>query len=904
MRIKTTPSTEYAIREVKQPYVLDSEVKVLGQGPREYDLAYCIVGEAPGYDEVQRRQPFVGKSGDKLNMGLARAGINRLKCWVTNAITVRPPQNKIKSDEGREAIEAEREEFWQEVAYIVRERGVRIFLALGNTAIQMLNIPGVISKVRGSVVAMNLENRAPVAEGQADFFVVPTYHPAYILRNGFYSRNEMNVSLYQIWYMDIEKAKQLHQDNHTLRRRNFNWDPTVEDVSVFVADAIRTQALVALDLETDGLDPRKDNIVCIGLAMHDSGGISIRLRDARNTFHYEPSLIEWIFFEIQKLLDEAWGFVLQNAKYDLKWLLMKGFKFDWSKLKHDTMVMAHTISPELPLNLGFISSIYARTAYWKENTNWEEGSIYQRDPQELGEYNIQDCTVLHECLPGMLQELNSIGASGLYHNEALPMIKPVTQMEINGTPWDETTKKKIGTRIKDELPELEQRMRKVANLPDEFEFKASHLMVALFKTVPSLLSRAPAELEACKNKNTKKYKTAYDKVQVLQKTPKGIWDYSERVFKPSTTESGTISVNEESRTRLMGAALRRRQYLEGIKHPTKQHTMELADIEKLLTFLSLYNRHAGLTKLMTTYMKYKAGSDKRIHPNWKNAGTATGRLSCTSPNLMNLPKPNGDEDDVGGDFRECVKAPEDFKLVTPDYSMLEVGTVAYESGDPNLVEIFEHKLNQHDINTKILFGIDEKHPQWKVGRKAAKIFQFGMLNYGGSERSIYNKVREAAPELGLTFEAFQQAGRNYFKVNHVYSKWRDEIQEQGITTRKVTSAFGRVRVFYGPTYDVKKEALNFPCQSAAASIINRATIRIDNRMEQEFPQCELILQIHDQLVFLVPDEQVAEFSQFVCQEMERPVEIYGTLRTFPVDIEVGQDLKNLQSLESYLKQTS
>lgn len=273
--------------------------------------------------------------------------------------------------------------------------------------------------------------------------------------------------------------------------------------------------------------------------------------------------------------------------------------------------------------------------------------------------------------------------------------------------------------------------------------------------------------------------------------------------------------------------------------------------------------------------------------------------NCKNPNLMTLPKPNDEAEgpDWGGMFRACVKAPPHFKVVSADYAMLEVGTVAYESNEPNLIKIFEAKLSQHDINAKTLFGIDETHKNWKAARQAAKVFQFGSLNYGGGDNTVYSQMVEKAPELGLTMAQFKRAKENYFAANPEYARWKARVQQRALNERMGENAFGRKRVFYGQAHSIEKEALNFPCQSAAASIINRATIRIVDRLEVEFPIVELILQIHDQLVFLVPDYQIDSFCRMLKEEMERPVRFYEKERVFPIEIEIGDDFQNLTKWE-------
>jgi uracil-DNA glycosylase family 4 len=904
MRIKQTQAMEYAIREPQDPYLLDSETKVWGQGSAAYDLRLCLVGEAPSATDEREEKPFTGREGDLVRKAMAVGGTSWLRVWITNAINERPNRaGKLNTEEAKEALKAQKKEFWEEMKHVVKERGVKTFMALGDVAMQMFNIPGRINTMRGSVIPMSLNWEGPVTDREfeeIDFFVIPAYSPGYVLKHGFYQRKEASVSVFHIWYSDFKKAGKIAKEGYSVPLEKFVTDPDAPTVAAFVEKSIQSKALVALDLETDGLDPSYSNIVTIGLALNAEEGISIRLRDGSYKLHHSEKDTRLIENDIQRLLLECEGLILQNAKYDLKWLIQKNFKIDWSKLTHDIMILHHTINPEQPHNLGFISSIYGDTVYWKENTNWEEGSIYDRDPRELAEYNIRDCVVLHQILPNLLKDLEELGpeTEDLYHNEAMPLIQSITQMEINGVPWDETTRKKIKTRLEEEIPRLEQEMREIAGVCEDFEFKASHLALLLYGIEHASLLKAQEELPR-KKPGTKIHAEMTAKVNVLNTTVRRIWDYSDAFFQHEVTDSKAPATHDKARTKLATAAIRRKEILSN-QRDTPRKEAELRDTERLLAFLGAYTRHAALSKLLETYVPYKAGKDGRIHANWKQHGTNTGRLACSGPNLMNIPKPDDeDEEDLGGEFRACIKAPPGFKIVTPDYSNLEVGTVAYESQEPNLIEIFEKGLNQHDINTRILFGIDKDNHHWKSARKAAKVFQFGALNYAGGENTVYSSMVEIAPELGLTRDTYRKAYANYMAANPVYASWKEQKQSEGVRNRIVRNAFGRVRVFYGPEYNVKKEALNFPCQSAAASIINRATNRISARLnsDSEFSKVELIMQIHDQLVFIVPDEVVESFCVYLKEEMETPVQFYGKMRRFPVDIEIGQDLKNLTTWE-------
>ena len=222
-------------------------------------------------------------------------------------------------------------------------------------------------------------------------------------------------------------------------------------------------------------------------------------------------------------------------------------------------------------------------------------------------------------------------------------------------------------------------------------------------------------------------------------------------------------------------------------------------------------------------------------------------------------------------------------MVQADYSNLEVRVLAYEVGDPTLIREVESG-NIHDENTKTLFGLTPTDPLWKAGRAASKVFMFGGLSYGGSDREIFEKVILKAPELHLTFSRFLEAKGKWMDHHPAYTKWKADVTEKATATRRVVNAFGRVRTLGGSGKDIIKEALNFPIQSAAASIINRAMVRIASLLPVG---AHLICQVHDSLLLDVPTPEVDATVTLVKGEMERPVTFHDRVVTFPVEVEIG-----------------
>jgi DNA polymerase-1 len=222
--------------------------------------------------------------------------------------------------------------------------------------------------------------------------------------------------------------------------------------------------------------------------------------------------------------------------------------------------------------------------------------------------------------------------------------------------------------------------------------------------------------------------------------------------------------------------------------------------------------------------------------------------------------------------------------------------LAYETNDEVLIDILEGGLNLHDHNTETLFHISSNDPKWKLGRRAAKIFMFGGISYGGGDREIYEKVILEAPELGLTFGEYRAAKKRFMDAHPAYAAWAERVKRKAREERIATTFAGGKRFLTASNvHDVEKQGLNSPIQGGAAHVINRAMVAIDEEIEERGLPFNIILQVHDQLVYEVPLETVSDAAELVQRHMEAPTEFYGRTVVFPVDVEIGLDWGSLES---------
>ncbi|MEB7925173.1 DNA polymerase I [Atlantibacter hermannii] len=291
-------------------------------------------------------------------------------------------------------------------------------------------------------------------------------------------------------------------------------------------------------------------------------------------------------------------------------------------------------------------------------------------------------------------------------------------------------------------------------------------------------------------------------------------------------------------------------------------------------------QYRGLAKLKSTYtdklplmINPKTG---RVHTSYHQAVTATGRLSSTDPNLQNIPVRN----EEGRRIRQAFIAPEDYVIVSADYSQIELRIMAHLSRDNGLLTAFADGLDIHRATAAEVFGLPLESVSGEQ-RRSAKAINFGLI-YGmsafGLSRQLNIPRKESQKYMDLYFE-------RYPGVREYMERTRQQAKEQGY----VETLDGR-RLFLP---DIKssnaarragaeRAAINAPMQGTAADIIKRAMIAVDAWLEKEQPRVKLIMQVHDELVFEVHKDDVAAVSEKIHELMENSMKL-----DVPLLVEVG-----------------
>jgi DNA polymerase-1 len=299
-------------------------------------------------------------------------------------------------------------------------------------------------------------------------------------------------------------------------------------------------------------------------------------------------------------------------------------------------------------------------------------------------------------------------------------------------------------------------------------------------------------------------------------------------------------------------------------------------------------QYRQLAKLKSNYidsLPLLADAEGRVHTTFNQVGTATGRLSSTNPNLQNIPI----KTELGREIRAAFIAAPGNVLISADYSQIELRLMAHFSEDPLLVKAFAQGDDIHTLTASEVFGVAPEGMD-KQTRDRAKAVNFGIV-YGISPFGL-------AQQLGIEQNVARLYIETYFARYSGVRSYIDRLLEETRKEQKVRTLFGRVR----PIPDMQsrnanlrgfaeRTAVNTPLQGTAADLIKIAMIRIDQRLREENFATRMTLQVHDELLFDVPEKEVEQVKQLVRHEMETVIQLKVPV---VVDCGVGPNWRDLK----------
>lgn len=308
-----------------------------------------------------------------------------------------------------------------------------------------------------------------------------------------------------------------------------------------------------------------------------------------------------------------------------------------------------------------------------------------------------------------------------------------------------------------------------------------------------------------------------------------------------------------------------------------------SELEKLKgehEIIDLILEFRELSKLKNTYLDALPllvdKDDGRVHTSFNQTVTATGRLSSSEPNLQNIPI----RSELGAQIRTAFIAEPGYKLVKADYSQIELRIVASLSDDTNMIGIFKSGGDIHTQTAAIINNIKPEEVTKEMRRKAKEV-NFGVL-YGMGAWGL-------ASRTGISNHEAQDFINKYFTAFKKVKKYLDETVEIARDKGYVETLLGRRR--YLPEINssmnqvrsgAERMALNHPIQGTAADLIKLAMIEINKKLAEVSPKSRMILQVHDELVFEVPDKELKKVAEFIKEKMCSVLKLKA-----PIEVEVS-----------------
>lgn len=282
--------------------------------------------------------------------------------------------------------------------------------------------------------------------------------------------------------------------------------------------------------------------------------------------------------------------------------------------------------------------------------------------------------------------------------------------------------------------------------------------------------------------------------------------------------------------------------------------------EKILEYRQAAKLKSTYVDALPAMMNPRTG---RVHTSYNQAVTSTGRLSSNNPNLQNIPI----RSEIGREIRKAFVAGFDGGvLVSADYSQIELRIMAHICGDPALVQAFADDFDIHTSTAMKVFGVEAGQVEPNMRRKAKEV-NFGIM-YGIGQFGLARRLKieqKEAKELINTYFREYPGVRDY--INGILQQLRD--------TGYVETLSGRRRYYGNPDRlpnpqrgATERAAINMPIQGTAADVIKLAMIDLHRDLKKSFPQANMLLQVHDELVFETPREQAEDLAAFVKEKME------------------------------------
>ena len=580
--------------------------------------------------------------------------------------------------------------------------------------------------------------------------------------------------------------------------------------------------LIAYDSETTSLDTFNCNILGFSLCYEEGKAVYIPLQQESSDLFSETSYItkEEAYAKLERIFtDSTVTVIMHNAKFDLKVLYNTGFTKLFNGCKYyDTMVTAWLINPERT----------GRNGYSLEY---------------LGE--------------------NILGLKGIEFSDIVQKGQTFADVPLEQAyryaAEDADFTYKLGLKLREPFEQ------------DKTQTLKKLLMMEM-QVLPILTKMELTGIHLDSNELNNYNKELVREIGLIE----------QNIYKEVGHDFNIASPKQ------LQTVLFEERHLKAGKKTKTGYSTDTSVLEELALYdpvPRMILEYRELAKINSTYVETLpklTDKEGRIHTDFVQTGTATGRLSCREPNLQNIPV----RTEAGRKIRAAFTAPKGKVLISADYAQIELVVLAHLSGDKNMCKSFIEGTDVHKATAALIYGVAPEAVTPEM-RRTAKTINFGVI-YGMSSFRLAN-------DLGISRTQAAQFIDNYFNMYADVDKFIKDTVAGAEETGKVTTIFGRSRPIIGINSRNKVEkaaaeriAVNSPVQGSAADIVKKAMINVTTALEETNSPARLLLQVHDELIFECPDDKktIEATIALIKDKMEGAVELSVPLR---VSIEYGKN---------------
>ena len=620
---------------------------------------------------------------------------------------------------------------------------------------------------------------------------------------------------------------------------------------------VRGAEAVSFDTETTSVDSMAASLVGVSVASSEKAAVYVPTPLPDGT--PEEQAVAPLRAALE---DEAVLKVGHNVKYDIVVLANAKEPVAVKGPVFDTMVAHYLISPEASHKLDDVASFYLnyRPQPISDLIGTGKNALNMRDVpvEDVGPYACEDADVALRLMPILRDKLAEMDDDGrllqIANEIEFPLVPVLADMEMQGVKISEKVLADISDQLETRLADFEAQIYELAGR--EFTIGSTvQLGEVLFNDPPTDAERAAAAQWAQDVRDNEAGEVEGDpdakpktKKQLKEEAP----TYGVGLAPLGKTKTGRPKTDE------------------GV-------LSELAQTHDLPALVLDWRK---VSKLKSTYVdrlpELIHPTTGRVHTDFNQTVTATGRLSSSNPNLQNIPI----RTDLGKEIRRAFVAEPGHQLVAADYAQIELRIIASMSGDPDLREAFESGKDIHTATAARVFGVEYDAVD-RDQRNKVKQVNYG-IPYGISAFGLANRLRIGNSEAQ---ELIDQYRASYPRV----IEFLDGLMQDARRTGYVETLLGRRR--YVPQITsrnpndrafAERVAVNMPIQGTQADMIKKAMIAIHARLRDEDLRSRMILQVHDELVFEAPDGEVETLSELVKQEMAGALPL-----DVPIVVDVG-----------------